>query len=68
MGYAMRTDRYRFVQWRDRTTGEPISQELYDHQDDPAENENVAARPENKERLEKLAAQLAAGWKGATPR
>jgi arylsulfatase A-like enzyme len=68
MGYAMRTDRYRFVQWQDRRTGEPVTQELYDHQTDPAENQNVAALPEHKELLTQLAAQLKAGWKGAVPK
>ena len=68
MGYAMRTDRYRFVEWRDRETGEPITHELYDHQTDPAENQNIAGRPENKELLEKLAAQLKAGWQAAKPK
>ncbi len=67
MGYAMRTDRYRFVQWQDRRTGEAIAHELYDHQTDPAENQNVAARAENKELIEQLAAQLKAGWPAAKP-
>jgi iduronate 2-sulfatase len=68
MGYAMKTDRYRFVEWRHRQTGEPIAHELYDHQTDPAENQNIASRPEHKELLDKLAAQLKAGWQGAKPR
>jgi iduronate 2-sulfatase len=68
MGYAMRTDRYRLVEWRDRQTGEPITHELYDHQTDPAENQNLASRAENKELLSKLAAQLKTGWKGAQPK
>jgi arylsulfatase A-like enzyme len=68
MGYAMKTDRYRLVEWRDRRTGEPFNHELYDHQTDPAENQNIAGRAENKELLEKLAAQLTAGWKEAKPK
>jgi arylsulfatase A-like enzyme len=67
MGYAMRTDRYRFVEWRNRQTGEPVARELYDHQTDPAENESVAERPENGELLKQLAAKLKAGWQGAKP-
>jgi len=35
-----------------------VARELYDHQTDPAENENVADRPENKPVLEQLARQL----------
>ncbi len=30
MGYAIRTDRYRYVEWRKRTNGEVVARELYD--------------------------------------
>ncbi len=68
MGHAMRTDRHRFVEWRDRKSGQPLTHELYDHESDPAENQNIANRPENKELLTKLAVQLKEGWKGAKPK
>ena len=42
MGRTLRTDRYRFVQWRHRKTGEIAQVELYCHQTDPAETKNVA--------------------------
>jgi arylsulfatase A-like enzyme len=42
MGYAMRTRRYRYVEWLDATTGVLVAQELYDHTVDPDENENRA--------------------------
>ncbi|MGB0578434.1 MAG: sulfatase-like hydrolase/transferase, partial [Limisphaerales bacterium] len=42
MGYTMRTDRYRYVEWLDRATAKMIDQELYDHSTDPQENENIA--------------------------
>jgi len=67
MGYAMRTDRYRYVEWRVRNTTEVVTQELYDHQSDPAENQNVAGLSGNKELLTKLASQLQAGWQAAKP-
>ena len=67
MGYAMKTDRYRYVEWRNRQSGEPVARELYDHQSDPAENQSIAGQPEQKELLERLAAQLQAGWQGARP-
>jgi iduronate 2-sulfatase len=67
MGYSIRTDRHRYVEWRDRGTEQVVSQELYDHQTDPAENQNVAGVPENKELLVQLSAQLKAGWKAAKP-
>ena len=68
MGYAMKTDRYRYIEWRNRETGEAVAHELYDHETDPAENLNVADQVENKELVEKLAAQLKAGWQSAKPR
>jgi len=42
MGYAMRTTRYRYVEWLDATTGKLVARELYDHTIDPDENENRA--------------------------
>jgi arylsulfatase A-like enzyme len=68
MGYALRTDRYRYVEWRSRQSGELVARELYDHQSDSAENQSLAGRPEHKELLEQLAAQLKAGWQGAKPK
>jgi len=48
MGYAMKTDRYRYVEWRRRTSGEILARELYDHRNDSQENINLAetAKPE----------------------
>ncbi len=42
MGYAMRTDRYRYVEWIDAVNGVIEARELYDHQSDPEENTNLA--------------------------
>ena len=42
MGYAIRTDRYRYVEWRKRDGAEVVARELYDHQTDPDEDRNVA--------------------------
>ena len=68
MGYSMATDRYRFVEWRDRQSGEPVAHELYDHQADPAENQSIAHLPEHKPLVDQLAAQLKAGWQAAKPK
>ncbi|WP_231744016.1 sulfatase [Stieleria neptunia] len=38
MGYSMRTDRYRYIEWRDFGTGEVTFQELYDHSTDDGES------------------------------
>jgi arylsulfatase A-like enzyme len=67
MGYAIRTDRYRMVEWRQRNSGKVVSHELYDHQTDPGEDVNIADRPESKGIVEKLSKQLAAGWKANAP-
>lgn len=45
LGRAIRTERYRLVEWK--RPGEPADKadlELYDYQDDPAETENLASR------------------------
>jgi iduronate 2-sulfatase len=50
-GYALRTDRYRMVQWgEDGADGF----ELYDHQNDPAEMKNLADDPKYSEVMESL--------------
>ncbi len=58
MGYAMRTDRYRYVEWQDRRTREIVAAELYDHTNDPLENTDIAGRSENKELLAELSRRM----------
>jgi len=58
MGYALRTQQYRYVEWIDRKTKETIAQELYDHDKDPGERKNVANTPEYAQALTQLASQL----------
>jgi len=68
MGYSMRTDRHRFTVWVQRNDHSKVAAvELYDHQNDPQENTNVAAVPANAALVERLMAQWRAGWKGARP-
>ena len=67
MGYALRTTRYRYVEWRKRGDGTVVARELYDHDTDPNESTNLANDPAHKERIAQLAAQLAEGWKGNLP-
>ncbi len=45
MGVSVRTDRYRYTEWRDFSTGDVVAAELYDHDSDPDENHNVVASP-----------------------
>ena len=41
LGYSVRTDRFRYTEWRHVKTGELLDKELYDHKKDPEENKNV---------------------------
>lgn len=66
MGYTMKTARYRYTQWQS-ADGEVVARELYDHKVDSQENVNLAGRPEHKELVAKLSAQLHAGWRAALP-
>lgn len=72
MGYSMKTKLYHYVEWRywdndKKLAGDLAAIELYDNQADADENINIAGNPENKEIIEKLAAQLKAGWRAAFP-
>ncbi len=67
MGRAMRTARYRYIEWRNRIDGRLETVELYDHDRDPQENENIANVPENKALIENLAREMKAGWRAALP-
>jgi arylsulfatase A-like enzyme len=73
MGYAIRTDRYRYVEWYswikdEEKTGELLHRELFDHQTDPGENRNLAAASASEELLETLSLQLHKGWRFAKPK
>lgn len=42
MGYAVRTHRYRYVEWREWQSKKVVARELYDHEHDAAEMNNIA--------------------------
>ena len=67
MGYALRTERYRYVEWRDLELGGVEAVELYDHENDPREMRNVAKLGRNRETIDRLARVLSAGWKKSLP-
>lgn len=66
MGRSIRTERYRYTEWRDPQQT-LIGTELYDQNNDPEDNINIATRAENTALVKQLAAQLQQGWKTALP-
>ncbi|HEV7348309.1 sulfatase [Telluribacter sp.] len=60
MGYSIRTERWRYTVWQNGQGGE----ELYDHQNDPREYQNLAASPAHKAIRDELRQQL---YKEVTP-
>ena len=67
MGYSMRTERYRFTEWKVRGNG-VVGNELYDLHADPANNVNLATKSEYHKLVQILSAQLQAGWRDAVPK
>jgi len=58
---SIRTNRYRFIE---RASGQ---NELYDYENDPAEDHNLANDPASQAVVEELQAALRAGWRQAVP-
>ncbi len=58
MGYAIRTKRYRYVEWRVWESKEIVARELYDHETDSAEMKNIVDSPGNSKLVETLSQQL----------
>jgi len=72
MGYTIRTDQYRYVEWylwnkEDQLRGELIGRELFDHFKDPQENKNLAMEKEHLKTIELLSDQLKSGWRKSKP-
>ena len=59
IGYSMRTDRWRYTEWRSLETGEVTARELYDHDNDPGESRNLAGRDAQSDTVATLAKKLA---------
>jgi iduronate 2-sulfatase len=57
-GYSVRTDRWRFTEWRKIDGGEVMARELYDHENDSLETKNVAGDEANAAVVEKLSKRL----------
>lgn len=72
MGYAIRTDRYRYVEWYSwdkeaKKRGKLLDTELFDHVSDPGENQNLAKNQAYVQTLEELSNKLNKGWRYALP-
>ncbi len=67
MGRSMRTERFRYTEWRDTRSKKIMARELYDHEKDPHENVNAAAEPEYKQNVQQLSRMLEQGWRAALP-
>ena len=62
-GRAIRTDRFRYIEWDDGSKG----RELYDHKTDPKELTNLAADSAHSDVVKEMKRILNAGWKAALP-
>ncbi len=67
MGRSIRTNRYRYTEWLSTADNKALAAELYDHQTDPAETANLAAKQEHAAAVKQLSEQLHAGWQKALP-
>jgi iduronate 2-sulfatase len=63
MGYTVRTDRYRYTEWREEDgAGAVVGVELYDHARDPDETVNRADQPDYTADRQAMASVLAQQW------
>jgi arylsulfatase A-like enzyme/N-acetylneuraminic acid mutarotase len=62
MGYAVRTDRFRYIEWRDFKTGELSSRELYDYSKGLLETANLADDPAHAAQVTELSRLLKKGF------
>ena len=58
MGYSMRTDRWRYTEWIDRSTGKTTARELYDHKKDSGETVNLDRDTNHAQLIGQLSNQL----------
>ncbi len=60
LGRAVRTARWRYVEWQSFKDGAVQARELYDYDNDPGETANLADRPAHAAVVHELAARIAA--------
>lgn len=66
MGCAIRTDRYRYIEWRHRNSGKVEARELYDHQTDPQEDQNIADAADHQILIQELSARAFQNFRPAS--
>lgn len=57
-GYSVRTDHWRYTEWRDIKSGEVMDRELYDYDSDPIETRNLAGMEAHQKTIKELSAKL----------
>jgi len=67
MGYAIRTEHHRYVEWRDWETRNIVARELYDYRLDPNEDSSVVDEPDQAAVVQELSQLLSTGWQAALP-
>jgi len=64
MGYAYRSERYRYVEWiqkdfyKGERKGKVVARELYDYELDPEESTNLASSPSHRQAREWFKSRL----------
>ena len=66
-GFSVRTEHWRYTEWRTKNKNEVFHRELYHCQKDPLETKNLEAEAEHQNQLLKMQGLLQEGWKGALP-
>ncbi len=64
MGYSIRTDRYRYTEWREMPSGASHARELYDHNNDSMETVNLAGHDDHADIAAELQNLLTAAFWG----
>lgn len=66
-GYSLRTARWRYTQWRSLDGGRVIGEELYDHDGDSQETDNLANDPQYRDAVAGLRPQLESVFPAVAP-
>ena len=68
MGRSIRTERFRLTRWESMLEpGRTEGLELYDHETDPGENQNIAYEAGSQGLVDELSEKLDLGWTAALP-